>query len=111
MIDLASGPLSAAGGKLDSGIASAFSVFNKLVTTSGALDERTKVLVNFSLVVMSRCGPCLANYVKRAQALGISPAELDEAAWCAVAMGGAPVRMFYTEAMQALAGQGRTAVG
>ena len=29
--------------------------------------------------------------------MGITREELDEAAWCAVAMGGAPVRMFYQE--------------
>ena len=28
----------------------------------------------------------------------MTQAELDEAAWCAIAMGGAPVRMFYQEA-------------
>jgi hypothetical protein len=33
--------------------------------------------------------------------MGISPAELEEAAWLAVAMCGAPVRMFYLEAMKA----------
>ncbi len=31
--------------------------------------------------------------------MGITQAQLDEAAWCAVAMGGAPVRMFYLEAI------------
>jgi hypothetical protein len=29
--------------------------------------------------------------------MGITPEQLDEAAWLAVAMGGAPVRMFYLE--------------
>jgi alkylhydroperoxidase/carboxymuconolactone decarboxylase family protein YurZ len=33
--------------------------------------------------------------MKKALAMGISQEELDEAAWCAIAMGGAPVRMFY----------------
>jgi len=32
--------------------------------------------------------------------MGISRAELDEAAWCAVAMGGAPIRMFYEEILE-----------
>jgi hypothetical protein len=29
--------------------------------------------------------------------MGSAPAELDEAAWRAIAMGGAPVRMFHQE--------------
>ena len=32
--------------------------------------------------------------------MGITDAELEEAAWSAVAMGGAPVRMFYLEALK-----------
>jgi hypothetical protein len=32
--------------------------------------------------------------------MGISRGELDEAAWCATAMGGAPVRMFYQEVLE-----------
>jgi hypothetical protein len=32
--------------------------------------------------------------------MGITQAELDEAAWCAIAMGGAPVRMFYEQAVR-----------
>ena len=32
--------------------------------------------------------------------MGISPAELDQIAWLAVSMGGAPVMMFYKEAVK-----------
>jgi len=31
--------------------------------------------------------------------MGISEAELEEAAWLAVALGGAPVRQFFIEAL------------
>jgi hypothetical protein len=34
--------------------------------------------------------------------MGSAPAELDEAAWCAIAMGGAPVKMFYQECLERL---------
>ena len=50
---------------------------------------------NFALVILSRCEPCLKVHWEKARQLGISREELDEAAWCAIAMGGAPVRMFY----------------
>ena len=64
----------------------------------GALDARTKELILFSLVVYSRCTPCFAAHRQKARDLGLTQAELDEAAWCAIAMGGAPVRMFYQAA-------------
>jgi len=32
--------------------------------------------------------------------MGLTQAELDEAAWCAIAMGGAPVKMFYQESLE-----------
>ena len=39
-------------------------------------------------------------HLKKAAAMGITREELDEASWCAVAMGGAPVRMFYLDALK-----------
>ena len=75
----------------------AFGAMMRAIQTGGALDARTKELILFSLVVLSRCAPCFRAHVEKARALGISKAELDEAAWCAIALGGAPVRMFYQE--------------
>jgi selenide,water dikinase len=80
----------------------AFGSLMRSTGTSGAVDERTKELINFALVVLARCEPCLAVHVQRARKMGISDAELQEVAWCAVAMGGAPVRMFYQEALARL---------
>ena len=75
----------------------AFGALMRSVQSAGALDEKTKELILFSQVVGSRCQPCFEAHIQQARALGISLAELDEAAWCAIAMGGAPVRMFYQE--------------
>ena len=69
------------------------------VQAAGVVDERTKELILFSLVLASRCAPCFDAHFKKARSLGITQAELDEVAWCAIAMGGAPVRMFYQEAL------------
>lgn len=80
----------------------AFSAFMQSVQSGGSLDERTKELLLFSLVVQSRCAPCFDAHYRKAQNLGLSQAELDEAAWCAIAMGGAPVRMFYQECLRRL---------
>jgi selenide,water dikinase len=76
-----------------------FGAMMRSVQAAGALDERTKELILFSLVLASRCAPCFDPHFKKAQSLGITQVELDEAAWCAIALGGAPVKMFYQECL------------
>ena len=80
----------------------AFAAFLRSVQAAGALEEKTKELILFSLVLQSRCGPCFDAHWARAAELGLTPEELDEAAWCAIALGGAPVRMFYRDKLCAL---------
>jgi AhpD family alkylhydroperoxidase len=77
----------------------AFGAMMRAVQASGALNEKTKELILFGLVVQSRCEACFDAHFRRARELGITQAELDEAAWCAIAMGGAPVKMFYQECL------------
>jgi selenide,water dikinase len=79
----------------------AFASFMGVVQEGGAIDARTKELILFSLVVHGRCHPCFSAHYRKARSMGISQAELDEAAWCAIAMGGAPVKMFYQECLAA----------
>ncbi len=78
----------------------AFGALMRATGAPGALDGRTKELINFALVLLARCSPCVAAHLAKARQMGITQAELDEAAWCAVAMGGAPVRVFYEEALK-----------
>ncbi len=78
-------------------IAKAYMGLINAATADGAVNARTKELITFALVVMSRCGPCIQTHLKKAMQMGITRQELDEAAWLAVAIGGAPVRMFYLE--------------
>jgi selenide,water dikinase len=77
--------------------ADAFAAFMKSTAAAGAVDAQSKELITFALVVLSRCGPCLKFHRKKALEMGLTREQLDEAAWLAVAMGGAPVRMFYLE--------------
>ena len=77
----------------------AFGALIRSVQAGGVLSEKAKELILFSLVVHSRCHPCFDAHYQRARELGITAAELDEAAWCAIAMGGAPVKMFYQESL------------
>jgi selenide,water dikinase len=79
----------------------AFAAMMKATGAGGAIDARTKELLSFTLAVSTRCAPCVAFHLAQAKKMGISQAELDEAAWLAVAMCGAPVRMFYLDAMKA----------
>jgi selenide, water dikinase len=78
----------------------AFGAFMRSTQAAGALSEKAKELILFSLVLQSRCHPCFDAHYQKARDLGITQAELDEAAWCAIAMGGAPVRMFYQECLR-----------
>ena len=78
----------------------AFGALMRSVQSAGALDEKTKELILFSLVVASRCQPCFEAHARKAREMGIPQAQLDEAAWCAIALGGAPVKMFYQENLE-----------
>jgi AhpD family alkylhydroperoxidase len=82
----------------------AFSALMRAVQEAGALDARTKELILFSLVVYSRCSPCFEAHYAKARELGLMPEQLEEAAWCAIAMGGGPVRMFYQESLARVKG-------
>ena len=86
----------------------AFGEMMRAVQAAGTLDARTKELILFSLVVLSRCQPCFAAHFEKAIAMGLRQSELDEAAWCAIAMGGAPVKMFYQESLVAVRKAGPT---
>jgi selenide, water dikinase len=80
--------------------ASAFGEFMKKAQSAGVLSEKMKELILFGMVLQSRCAPCFEVHYRKALELGITPAELDEAAWCAVALGGAPVRLFYLDSLK-----------
>ncbi|MBI4025007.1 MAG: selenide, water dikinase SelD [Verrucomicrobia bacterium] len=78
----------------------AFGAMMRATQAAGALSEKAKELILFSLVVHSRCSSCFDAHFRKAREMGITQAELDEAAWCAIAMGGAPVKMFYQESLE-----------
>jgi selenide,water dikinase len=78
----------------------AFGALMRSAQAAGVLDEKTKELILFSLVVGTRCQPCFDVHYQKALKMGIKQAELDEAAWCAIALGGAPVKMFYQENLE-----------
>lgn len=83
----------------------AFGELMRSVQAPGVLDAKTKELILFSLVVASRCEPCFEVHSRKAREMGLTPAQLDEAAWCAIALGGAPVKMFYQECLRQAEGK------
>jgi AhpD family alkylhydroperoxidase len=82
----------------------AFGALMRSSQAAGALDARSKELVLFGLVLHSRCLPCFEAHYARAREMGIQQEELDEVAWCAIAMGGAPVKVFYEECLRLATG-------
>ncbi|MFP4432896.1 MAG: selenide, water dikinase SelD [Planctomycetota bacterium] len=75
----------------------AFGALMRSAGAGGTIDETAKELITFALVLLSKCEPCFEAHWAKAANMGISREQLDEAAWCAIAMGGAPVRMFYEQ--------------
>ena len=75
----------------------AFSALMQSTGRDGAVDEKTKALINLALVTLQRCGPCVRSHLAKARKLGITQAQIDEAVWCAIAIGGACVKVFYDE--------------
>jgi len=74
-----------------------FKDFMKAANQPGLIDRRAKKLMAVALSVVQRCAPCLKSHMKSALAMGISRAELDEAAQLAISFGGCTVMMFYGE--------------
>ena len=72
-----------------------FHEFMQVANAPGLLDARTKKAMAIALSVITKCEPCLKSHITKAREMGFSQEEIDEAAWLAVAFGGAPLMMFY----------------
>jgi selenide,water dikinase len=79
----------------------AFAAMLKASAAGGAIDAKTKELMTYALVILSRCGPCLKVHHEKALKMGLTSDQLAEALWLAVFIGGAPVKMFYDETLAA----------
>lgn len=73
----------------------AFMAFMKEANSPGLIDQRAKKLMAVALSISQRCEPCLKIHLKGAFSMGISKAEVDEAAALATAFGGCTALMFY----------------
>jgi len=80
----------------------AFDQFMKVVEKPGAMDVKSKELVNVGLAVAAQCEWCIALHVKGALSSGASRAEIIDAAMQAVLMHGGPALMYMTPVIEAL---------
>ena len=85
------------GGATKSTAAEQFSAFMAVVNQPGALDVTIKQAIAIALSVLAKCEPCLKIHIQKAQKMGFSLEEIDEAAWMAISFGGSPILMFYQE--------------
>ncbi|MHB1458605.1 MAG: selenide, water dikinase SelD [Armatimonadota bacterium] len=76
-----------------------FMAFMGEVTGDGSISARNKELISIALSVLSKCEPCVKIHINKAHKMGITDAEIEEAAWMGIAFGGAPVMMFYNTVM------------
>jgi len=79
----------------------AWTAMLKASAADGAIDAKTKELITYALVILSRCGLCLKLHHAKALKMGLTPEQLAEALWLAVFIGGATVKMFYDETLAA----------
>jgi selenide, water dikinase len=75
----------------------AFQDFLRTANQPGLIDVRHKKLMVIALSVAQRCEPCLRHHLKSALEMGVSKAEIDEAAWLGVAFAGSPAMMLYNQ--------------
>jgi selenide, water dikinase len=80
-----------------SGSLDAFMEFTRLANGGGVIDSRSKKLMAIALSVAQRCRPCLVAHMKSALAMGITKAEIEEAASLAISFSGSPALMLYRE--------------
>ncbi len=80
----------------------AFHTFMEAVEKPGAMDTKSKELVNVGLAVAAQCEWCIALHTRGALDAGASRAEIIDAALQAVLMHGGPALMYMTPVINAL---------
>ena len=88
-------------GRRDPEFLNAWSPFNQQAMKHGALSVKQKELIAVALAVANHCGYCIASHVKKCVDLGLSRAEILEAGFVAVSMGGGPSLGYLTQVIEA----------
>lgn len=77
-----------------------FLEFMKEINKEHLIDKKNKKLMAIALSISQHCKPCLIIHIKSAIDMGITKAEIDEAAFLAIQFAGAPAMMFYNEVLK-----------
>ena len=80
---------------------SAWTALSQQAMKRGALGTKQKELIALALAVGARCGYCIASHVKKCIEQGASRAEILEAGFVAVSMGGGPALAYLTQVIEA----------
>ena len=88
-------------GRQDPDFLSAWSGFSQQAMKPGVLSVKQKELIAMALAVGARCGYCIASHVKKCIEQGASRAEIFEAGFVAVSMGGGPSLAYLTQVIEA----------
>ena len=80
----------------------AFAGLSKVVNSDGALNHKTKELIELALAVANHCQGCIAFHVSSCIKQGASRDEMMEVLQLAVFMGGGPSMMYACEAVDAI---------
>jgi len=78
-----------------------FGEMGKAAMADGALDAKAKELIALAIGVASHCAGCIGFHAKALARLGASEAEVHEALGVAVYMGGGPLAMYASDAVEA----------
>ena len=93
------GPTDCSGSEeLSAGVSATEAKFHEFLHSAnapGGLGAKTKQAMAIGLSVLAKCEPCVKSHIKKARAMGFTQEDIDEAAWMAIAFGGAPLMMFY----------------
>ncbi len=79
----------------------AFAAMAQNATKTGALEPKTKELMEVAIGVATRCDDCIAFHARAAVNLGASQEELMETLGLAIYMGAGPSVMYASHAVQA----------
>jgi len=81
---------------------SSFWQLHKTAVGDGALDTKTKELMNLAISIAARCDGCIAHHVSDAPRAGASREEIAETLGVAILMGGGTSVVYATHALEAL---------
>jgi AhpD family alkylhydroperoxidase len=92
---------SAALGKANPKLLTAYQGLNAAQNGNGALDAKTRELIALAVAVTTRCDSCIASHVNMARQAGVTEAELGDALGTAIALNAGVAYVYSLRVMEA----------